>query len=355
MFVNADLHVERTRHSTAQWLPVVIRPQPRRMEVAITAACNLRCLGCRYGRDFMPGAALTWPMVRDLLDDAKQAGIWNVRFYGGEPLLHPDLSRMVAHAVQLGMRPYITTNAIRLRDKIDELYAAGLRDLTIGFYGVGARYDDYVQRKDRFARLEAGIASVRQRYGMAVGMRINWLLRRQTCNLEDLYAAYSFAERYAMPMQIDLVHYSLPYFTEGPDRQLQFRTEDESAIEVVIAEILRLKAAHPQMFNQSVEAIHSIKDWLLKGPAMKVPCDAYQMIWVGADGTVQLCYVSFKLGNLHQDRLKDLLFTSTHRAAAQDSFALNCPNCHCHYDTRIQKHAASLERYSAPAVLASHS
>ena len=39
---------------------------------------------------------------------------------------------------------------------------------------------------------------------------------------------------------------------------------------------------------------------------MQVPCDAHKLIWVGADGTAQLCYAAFKLGNLHQRRLRDI-------------------------------------------------
>jgi len=344
--VLADLRVERARHTVAAHLPVVIHPQPRRLEVAVTSACNLRCIGCRYGRDFMPNQQLPWSIIRPLLEDARAAGMWSVRFYGGEPLLHHDLAKMVEHSVTLGMRPYVTTNAVLLETKIDDLYRAGLRDMTIGFYGIGGEYDQYVQRTDRFARVEAGIAAVRDRYGAEVNLRINWLLRRQTCTVEDLRATWEFAERYQLAMQVDLIHYSLPYFSEGPDRCLQFTPEDADAIHRVTSELVVLKRRHPERLTQSVAALRSIPDWLLKGPGMKIPCDSYQMIWVGADGTVQLCYVTFKLGNLYAERLSTMLFASRHAQAARDSFLLNCPNCHCHYDTRIQKHTSSLRHYA---------
>lgn len=188
--------IERWRHTMAAHLPQLIQPQPRHLTVAVTAYCNLRCLGCRYGRDFMPNQQLPWPVARDLLDDAKAAGFEMVRLYGGEPLLHPDLPKMIEHSVSLGLRTYVTTNGILLEEKIDELYAAGLRDLTIGFYGTGEEYDSYVQRRDRFAQLETGIAAVRERYGNRISLRMNRLLRRQSCSIAALHAAYSFAERY---------------------------------------------------------------------------------------------------------------------------------------------------------------
>ena len=65
--------------------------------------------------------------------------------------------------------------------------------------------------------------------------------------------------------------------------------------------------------------LRSAADWLLLGADMRVPCDSHQMLWIGADGTVQQCYVTFKLGNLHENRLTDILFTEAHRQAARDT------------------------------------
>ncbi|HSJ25108.1 MAG TPA: radical SAM protein [Longimicrobiales bacterium] len=346
--VDMDLRVERARHTLARSLPVLIRPEPRHLEVAITAHCNLRCIGCRYGREFMPGSQLPLPVVRQLLDDAKEVGMWDVRFYGGEPLLHPDLPAMVRHAVDIGLGAYVTTNGMLLERRIDELYDAGLRTLNIGYYGTGAHYDAYVQRRNRFDQLERSLAALRDGYGDEIRLRLNWLLMRPSCSIEALHAAWAMAERFDARFQVDLIHYSLPYFTEGPDRVLQFTPDDEPAIRDVVAELVRLKEASPERFNQSMEGIRSIPDWLLLGPDMRVPCDSHQMLWVGADGTVQQCYVTYHLGNLHEARLRDMLFTPAHNGYARDSFELGCPNCHCHYDVRVQKHEPSRARYSQP-------
>ena len=340
-----DLRIDRGRQSAARLLPVLVQPDPRRLQVAITAQCNLRCIGCRYGRDFMPNSELPLPIIEQLLVDAAVAGVREVRLYGGEPLLHRDLPRIIERTIELDMLPWVTTNAILLEERIGALHAAGLRQITVGYYGTGADYDAYVQRKNRYARLEAGFAAVRDRYGKDVRLRINWLLMRPSCNLADLDAAFGFAERYDAEIQVDLVHYSLPYFSEGPDRMLQFREEDRPAIEIVVSELVRRKEAHPQRFRQSLAGLRSIPEWLMLGPAMRVPCDSHEMLWIGPDGTVQQCYVTFPLGNLHQQRLRDLLFTEAHRRAALDSFQLNCPNCHCNYDRRVDKHGPAFARY----------
>ncbi|MEM7305492.1 MAG: radical SAM protein [Planctomycetota bacterium] len=343
---NVENLLERHRHTVGQHVTPIIRPRPYKIMIAVTAQCNARCVGCRYGRDFMNGSQLDWPMVRDLLDDAREAGFYSIRFYGGEPLLHPDLPRMVEYCRDVGMRPYVTTNGALLDKKIDELVAAGLEDVTVGFYGVGQPYDDYVQRPGLFERVERGIASVRERHGDRVQMQMNWLLMQPTASVPAFHDALDFADRYDMAMRVDLIHYSLPYFQEGPDRCLQFGPEDRGKIDAVVEEMLTVKRERPEAIHHSPEGLRSIPDWLLKGPGMRVPCTAYEMIWVGADGTVQMCYVTFELGNLHQTRLRDLLFTREHRCAARDAFKLNCPNCHCSSNERIMRHAPSVRRYA---------
>ncbi|MFZ0335987.1 MAG: radical SAM protein, partial [Candidatus Acidiferrales bacterium] len=342
----AVIGISRLRHSGASVFPQIIKPDPREIYITLTANCNLRCVGCRYGRDFMPGAQLSWPIVRDLLDDCKEMGICSVRFYGGEPLLHKDLVRMVEYSVRLGLHTWLTTNGILLRDKIEDLYKAGLRTVNLGYYGTGEQYNRYVQRNDKYSRLEEGVAYARDRFGMDLKLTLGWVLMRPTCNLASVQETWKFAERYAAPIGVSLIHYSLPYFTEGPDRQLQFRPEDREAIEEVASELIRLKRLRPDLIQQSEMALRSVPDWLLKGPNMRVPCERYRLIWIGADGTVQMCYATFRLGNLHEKRLRELLFTREHRQFAQDAFALKCPNCHCSYHNRVEMHAPSRWRYS---------
>src|SRR5262249_43624417 len=192
----AQTRIGLLEHTVGQVFPQLIRPRPRRLTIAITAHCNLRCTGCRYERDFMLGHQLPLDKVRELLDDAKDAGIELVRLYGGGPLLPPQLADMVRHSTGLGLSTFITPNWILLKQKIDELYGAGLRNITIGFYGTERAYDDYVHRPGRFARLENSLAAVRERYGTAVSIQLNFLLMRPSCNLEALWAAWRFAERF---------------------------------------------------------------------------------------------------------------------------------------------------------------
>jgi cyclic pyranopterin phosphate synthase len=286
--------------------------------------------------------------MKDLLDDAKDAGVNRVRLYGGEPLLHPDLPEMIRHSCALGMDTYVTTNGILLKDRIDQLFDAGLRWMTIGFYGENEKYDLYTDRAGHYARLEESLRSVRERYGARVSMQLNYVLLRSTTNIEALNAAWNFARRFDMYFHLDLYMHEIPFFTDGVDGDIAFRPDDRPGTQRVVDELVRLKQQDPERFPQSLPFVRSVTDWLILGADMRVPCDAYELLWVGADGSVQLCDVTFKLGNLHDKRLRDITYSPAHAKASIDAFELRCPNCTCKCDSRIMKHAPSLRRYGGP-------
>lgn len=337
---------ESLRHSVAARFPAIIRPRNYKVMIAVTAHCNARCEGCKYGRDFMAGSVLETELALGAIDDLADAGYHTVRLYGGEPLLHPDLDRMVARCVERKVRPYVTTNGLLVPKRLDALVEAGLRDLTLGFYGTDAAADEYVGVTDYVERFERALAYSRETHGDLVDLQVNYLLKRPTCSVQDVRAALDLCRRYGAAMRVDLVHYSLPYFDEGEGGRLQFVPEDRPRIDEVVEELLCVKRAEPDLLAHSVEGIRSIPDWLCKGPDMRVPCTAYEMLWIGADGTVQLCYVTFELGNLHEARLSEMIGGGAHRRAARDAFALNCPNCHCSSNERVMRHAPSRKLYS---------
>jgi MoaA/NifB/PqqE/SkfB family radical SAM enzyme len=293
----------------------------------------------------MTGEELPTAMVKELLRDAAAAGISTVRLYGGEPLLHPGLDEMIAESVRLGITPYVTTNGQILEKRLDGIFRAGLRTITFGYYGYGQNYDDYVGRRGAWERFEGAVAGARKKYGDKLSLHTSFVLNTRTCSLAELQKAWEFAQRYDVVFHIDLVHYSLPYFSEGPDRELQFSSSHLPRILTFVERLEELKRERPDLYTESAASIRSIPDWLMKGPEMRVPCDAYEMIWVGADGSVRLCFVTFPLGNLHQQRLSELLFTPAHDEAALGAVRLDCPNCHCHRESRVAKHLPSLLRY----------
>lgn len=87
---------------------------------ALTARCNARCGFCAWNPDFYdPRDQLPTEQILQLYSDAREAGFVGVSIWGGEPLLHPDFERVVAHAHRIGLATNMVTNGFLLERKLD--------------------------------------------------------------------------------------------------------------------------------------------------------------------------------------------------------------------------------------------
>ncbi|MCU1406421.1 MAG: moaA [Glaciihabitans sp.] len=156
----------------------------RDLRVSITEKCSLRCTYC------MPEAGLPAIARDDLLSAieigrlvgiaARDLGVHDVRFTGGEPLMRPDLVEIIARSseVALGASISMTTNGIGLDKRVDALVAAGLNRVNISLDTVDRDHFSRLTRRDRLPSVLAGIAGAK-RAGLTP-LKINAVLMRDT-------------------------------------------------------------------------------------------------------------------------------------------------------------------------------
>lgn len=100
------------------------RRGPAYLVHALTARCNARCAFCAWHPDFYdPSDQLSTEAIEQLYTDARRAGFIGVSIWGGEPLVHPDFERIVAHAKKLGLLLNMVTNGVLLERKMDAVLA----------------------------------------------------------------------------------------------------------------------------------------------------------------------------------------------------------------------------------------
>lgn len=107
---------------------------PALCNIAITNSCNATCDFCNFANGKIPRQNLRWIDVQQLdaaLQILHHRGIRYVSFFGGEPLLHPHVTEMIAMAVAKGMGTSLITNGWLLPSKLDELAASGLKTIYI--------------------------------------------------------------------------------------------------------------------------------------------------------------------------------------------------------------------------------
>src|SRR2546426_511757 len=91
--------------------PLVLMPQP-------LFRCNLACAGC--GKIQYPGQVLRKHLtVEQCLAAVEECGAPMVSVPGGEPLMHPEIGRLVEELVKRRKYVYLCTNALLLKEKLE--------------------------------------------------------------------------------------------------------------------------------------------------------------------------------------------------------------------------------------------
>ncbi|GAA1442594.1 GTP 3',8-cyclase MoaA [Leifsonia poae] len=156
----------------------------RDLRVSVTEKCSLRCTYC------MPAEGLPAIPRENLLSAAEIArlvgigardlGVREVRFTGGEPLMRADLAEIIGRSADAapGVDLSITTNGIGLDHRIGELVQAGLTRVNVSLDTIDREHFAALTRRDRLPAVLAGIRAAHEA-GLSP-LKINAVLMRDT-------------------------------------------------------------------------------------------------------------------------------------------------------------------------------
>jgi len=89
------------------------------MEVGPASTCSHRCYFCAFDYVGYPKVFINTDNLLSALTEAAEKGLKAVMFAGeGEPLLHPDIAKIVARAKNVGLDAAITSNASLLTSEL---------------------------------------------------------------------------------------------------------------------------------------------------------------------------------------------------------------------------------------------
>ena len=122
--------------------------------------CNLACAGC--GKIQYPPQILRKHLtVEQCLGAVEECGAPIVSIPGGEPLMYPDIGRLVRELVARKKYVYLCTNAILLEDKLAEGLFTPSKYLSFSVHldGLRAEHDDAVCREGVY---DTAVAAIRE-------------------------------------------------------------------------------------------------------------------------------------------------------------------------------------------------
>jgi radical SAM protein with 4Fe4S-binding SPASM domain len=276
-----------------------LAPQlPREIQVEVTGACNLQCAMClvsyrpRIGRR---EGAMCFHTFRALVDELPR--LEKVTLQGlGEPLLAPDLERMVAYATERGAKVGFNTNGMLLtRERAHRLVAGGLSWLHVSLDGATATTYESIRDGADFGRVctnVRGLVEIRRELG-AVEPTISLVFVAMRRNIDELPAlvrlahdlgvdrlfvqnlSHSFSDTDPAGSYADIRRFAhAEALWQGDDAVARQRLEEAKAVAAELGFKLRL----PRMEAQPEEA------------ALARGCDwPFTSVYVTHRGQVQPC------------------------------------------------------------------
>ena len=164
--------------------------------VYLTGGCNLACKHCWLSPTFQPhggtGGHLDYELFALALEEGKPLGLNHIKLTGGEPLLHPDFTRMVNLLKEKGMSLTIETNGTLLTESLARYLKdkSSLTFISVSLDGAEpATHDAFRGVKGSFEKACQGI-----RYLVEVGYRPQVIMSIHPDNVSEMEALVRLAE-----------------------------------------------------------------------------------------------------------------------------------------------------------------
>ena len=160
--IRIGAHLVRHRLKKTKYYPFIVEIEP-------LFACNLACPGC--GKIQHPTEILRQRLsVEDVLGAVSESGTPMVSIAGGEPLLHPDIERMVRALVSRKVYVYLCTNAVLLSRRLDRFSPSHYFSWVVHLDGTRERHDAAVDRAGVF---DQAVAAIREAKGRGFRVTTN--------------------------------------------------------------------------------------------------------------------------------------------------------------------------------------
>jgi SynChlorMet cassette radical SAM/SPASM protein ScmF len=116
----------------------------------LTEGCNLKCRHCWIAPKFQTEDSI-WPsldfdLFKDIIKQGKELGLSVVKLTGGEPLIHPDIEKILDHIKEQDLRLTIETNGVKCTPAIvEKIIKCDRPSVFVSIDGVDAETHEWVR------------------------------------------------------------------------------------------------------------------------------------------------------------------------------------------------------------------
>lgn len=156
--------ISLTRSLTAYLVKKKLSGEPRFPLVLMLEplhACNLKCSGCGRVREYADWVHQRLS-VEECLQSVDECGAPVVSICGGEPLIYPEIGRLVEEIAARKRHMYLCTNGVFLEKKLAEFRPSDHLFLNVHLDGMESTHNRIVERPGVFAAAVRGIQAAKQ-------------------------------------------------------------------------------------------------------------------------------------------------------------------------------------------------
>jgi len=308
---------------------------PLTVGIDITNRCNLRCKHCYANSCFdskIPD--ITFEKFLDILNQLDRLGTSVISLAGGEPLLRPDLCKIVEAVTKKGILLFLNSNGQLLTlDYAKRLKSSGLSHIEISIDGLEKNHD-IIRGKGTFKKAIEGFNNARKA-GLSVGVMT--VVCRQNVNDVEKLIDFFYKKK---AIGIGFIRFK----PVGRGKEVKDWEMSPQERKILIKSVYKKKVFYSQKnFNVKVEtpvsilAAQNYPDFLKnnayiyeRGVIRGCPGGIISM-HINADGTVTSCsQMPITVGSIYKSKVKDLwensdLFLKL-RSRIYNGKCSTCPN-----------------------------
>lgn len=298
--------------------------------IDVIEGCNLRCPSCPVGNfreAARPKGRMSVTMLEAIMGKI-QRETPNVQWIGlfswAEPLLHPEIARLVKVVKEHRFRCHLSSNLNRI-DRLEEVIAAGPDHLRISISGFTQEVYEQTHRGGYVEAVKSNMLRLRQilnEQNSQTDVAIAW--HRYRHNREDEKQMTRFAQQLGFRME-PVWAYLMPLEKNLEFHQGIIKEEDKKVIE--------LMALTPKE-QKEIQTGTPQSDCLLRS----------EQFSINADGSVALCCGAFDKSNFIAESFLDTPHEELQRRKYAHATCFACMNHEIHKTAIMQNREAIDER-----------
>lgn len=147
--------------------------------------CNLACAGCGRIREYKDILDVTMP-AEECLASVDESGAPVICITGGEPLLHPDIDKIVEGIIARKRFVYLSTNGLLLEASLGKFKPGPYMGFVLHLDGLASTHDGFAGRKGVF---DTAIKAMRAAKAEGFQVRVNTTIYKGT-DLDETFRLF---------------------------------------------------------------------------------------------------------------------------------------------------------------------